>query len=75
MVFRCIYILYIHPELRIDDYRFRPGQGAQLLWREQRKSNEGATREQGGAPREQEKYAGRSLFWLLVLVEAQRKGG
>jgi len=40
-----------------------------------RESNEKATREQGGAPREQEKYAGRSLFWLLVLVEAQRKGG
>jgi len=52
---RLIYIYYIHPELRIGDFRFRSGKGARPLEREQRGSrgeHQGSKGEQGGAPRE-----------------------
>ena len=41
----CVY--YIHPELRIRNYRFRSGKGAGPLG--SRAALEGAAREQGGA--------------------------
>ena len=64
-----IYILYIHPELRIRSYRFQSGKGAKPLEREhrgskgaQRGSIGGARGSAEGAEREHEAVQGRSRW-------------
>ena len=48
-----IYIYYIHPELRICEWRSGTGKGAGPLQRKHRGSKEGASRQERGATREQ----------------------
>ena len=62
----CMFIHYIHPELRIEDYRSGLGKGAGPLWREHRGSvreHEGARESTMGQCRG---AAGGRMRWLSV---------